>query len=320
MRKDKTIYVAGGGSMVGLAIIRTLTARGFQHVLGGADDPLFTAGGPPDPQDVERRMARMAPSYVIVACGRSRGIAANLREPATILLDNLLLDVPLIRAAHQVGVDKLLYLASSCCYPRDCPQPMRPESIWTGPPEASNHAYSAAKLAALALCQAYVQESNDLFIVGVPATPYGPGDHFDTERSHVAGALLHRLHVACVNGQSQVDLWGSGESRRDFIYADDLAAACVFMLENYDGSAPVNLVAPPDVSVHELARIIAGVVGYEGRLHFDSSRPQGAVIKVLDGSVIAAMGWKPATPLREGLEQTYRYYLRQRGVAVGVSP
>lgn len=302
METHDAIFVAGARTLVGAALVRRLRAGGFRHVV--EDDGDLTH---PDAVDAFFRDHR--PRYVFHAAGRSGGIAANQKFPAELIRDNLLVTTHVLHAAHEHRVEKLLYLASSCSYPRLCPQPMAVEHLMTGPLEPTNAAYATAKLAGIAMCQAYRQQYGDRFIVGIPANPFGPGDDHDPEDAHVIGALIRRVHEARGAGDPGVSIWGSGTPRREFIYVDDLADACVRVMEVYEGETPINLGGAADVSIAELAQMIREVVGYQGELRFDASRPDGMPRKALDGQALAALGWRPRTPLREALAATYHDFL-----------
>ncbi len=302
LRKDASIYVAGGRTLVGAALLRRLRRQGYDPI--SAAEPDLTRA-----DEVHDFFARHRPGYVFVAAGKSGGIAANQRYPADLMLDNLLVSIHVLSAAHRQEVDKLLYLASSCSYPKHCPQPMRVEHLMTGPLEPTNAAYAMAKLAGIQLCRAYRQQYGAPFLVGIPANPFGPGDDFDPRDGHVVGALMRRLHEAKEQDLPAVTVWGSGTPRREFIFADDLADACLFVMEHYDGPEPINLGGGTDLSIRELAGMVREVVGYRGDLEFDRSRPDGMPVKVLDGTTLARLGWRPATPLRDALVATYRAYL-----------
>ncbi len=245
-----------------------------------------------------------------MAAGKSGGILPNQRYPADLMLDNLLVECNVIRVACQHRVKKLLYLASSCCYPRHCPQPMRVESLLTGSLEPTNEAYAVAKIAGIKLCQAYRQQYGANFIIGIPANAFGPGDDFSPEDSHVIAALIRKMHEAKRKDAPTVDIWGTGTPRREFIFADDLADACLFVMQEYDGTEPINLGGGTDLSIGELAQLTKEVVGYEGELHFDTSRPDGMPLKVLDSSPLMAMGWKPETSFEKALSATFEVFVQ----------
>jgi GDP-L-fucose synthase len=304
MWKDANIYVAGGQTLLGAALLRRLARHGCTRLCGPEPD-LQRA------DEVDAFFARARPDFVFLAAGKSGGIAANQKYPADLIHDNLAVAVNVIEACHRHRVCKLLYLASSCSYPRICPQPMRVESLLAGPLEPTNEAYALAKLAGLKMCQAYRQQYGDRFIAGIPANSFGPGDDYSPEDSHVVGALIRRMHEAKCAGQAAVVIWGTGTPRREFLYVDDLADACLFVMEHYDEAEPINLGVGQDVSIRELASLIREVVGYDGDLEFDTSRPDGMPLKSLDGSELARLGWKPRTDLREALAATYQDFLAQ---------
>ena len=304
MQMAASIYVAGAGTLVGAAIRRALQRQGYRNLVGGpAEEPECS-----DAHQVEAFFAHTSPEYVFLAAGKSGGIGANQRFPADLLLDNLLVACHVIRSAYAHGVKKLLYLASSCSYPKHCPQPMRVQSLLTGPLEPTNKAYAIAKLAGIALCQAYRQQYGAPFISGIPANPFGPGDDFSPENAHVIGALMHKMHDAKVRGLRTVEVWGTGAVRREFIFADDLAEACICVMRSYDGQEPINLGSGMDQSIRELAACLAEVVGFDGELRFDASKPDGIPQKILDSSCLRALGWRPKTPFRAALAATYAWF------------
>jgi GDP-L-fucose synthase len=307
-------FVAGDGALVGSAIVRALHERGEREVhgmgalesaaLGPTDEPRAY-----DPHAVADVFRSLKVDRIFLTSGKAHGISENIRFPARVMLENVFLECALLHAAALAKVERLLYVASSCCYPRDCPQPMQPSSIFSGPPEPTNHAYSMAKLAALSLCQAYRKERGARWTTCIPATPFGRRDDFHPERSHVIGALLHRMHTARLEGRSTVIVWGSGAARRDFIFADDLAESCLWLLDRYDDSTPVNVSAYGDRSIRDIAEAIRRVVGFDGTLQFDASKPDGMPVKVLDGTFLEDLGWKPRYLLDEALRLTYAWYL-----------
>lgn len=254
--------------------------------------------------------ARTLPDYVLLAAGKSGGIRANQKYPAELLRNNLLVECHVIHSAYRHGVRKLLYLASSCSYPKHCPQPMRVESLMTGPLEPTNEAYAVAKIAGITLCRAYRQEYGTHFISGIPADAFGPGDDFSPEDSHVVPALIRKMHQAKVLGVESVQVWGTGTPRRECIFAADLADACIFLMREYDGPEPVNLGGGVDLSIKELAELIKDVVGYSGELRFDTSKPDGMPLKVLDSRHLREMGWQSRTPFRSALSATYDWFCR----------
>ncbi len=308
MERTARVFVAGSETIIGSALVRVMRKRGFAHLVGTAvDQPSLT-----DPAQVEAFFARTQPEYVILAGGKSGGIWANQRFPALLMRDNLLKECLVIDAAHRYGVKKLLYLASSCCYPRGCPQPMRVESLMTGPLEPTNEAYGLAKLAGIGLCQAYARQFGARFVAAIPADAFGPGDEFNVEDSHVVPALVRKIHAAKVAGAATVDVWGTGTPRREFLFVDELAAACLLVMDTYDGPGPVNLGGGADLSIAEVAALIKEVVGFSGALRFDTSKPDGMPVKILDSSRLQAMGWRPATSLHDALQVTYDWFLARK--------
>jgi GDP-L-fucose synthase len=297
------IYVAGAGTMIGRAIRRRLVERQFTAVIDRPE---------PDPVDaaaVEEFFGKMRPEYVFLAAGKNAGIGGNTARPADLMIDNLLVAGHVIPAASRFGVRKLLYLASSCAYPKDAPHPLRTASLWTGRLEPTSEAYAVAKLAGVMLCQAFRKQYGAPFIAGIAGDAYGPHDDFSPDDSHVDAGLIRRIDEAKSAGRPYVDVWGSGAPRREFIYVDDLADACVFVMQRYDGAEPINLGVGRDESIGELAAAIREVAGYGGELRFDRTRPDGMPYKGLDSTVLAGLGWTPQWTLRRGLEETYRWYL-----------
>jgi GDP-L-fucose synthase len=305
VEKDARIYVAGGQTLIGSALLYRLDEAGYTNVVGGLDEPPLT-----NSLQVEAFFATTRPEYVFMAAGRSGGIAANQRYPAELMRDNLLVATNVIHSAHRARVRKLLYLASSCCYPRLAPQPLAEESLLTGPLEPTNEAYALAKLAGIKLCQAYRQQYNSPFISAIPANAFGPGDDFSLEESHVIAALLCKMHAAKIHGHEKVQVWGSGTPRREFIYVRDLADACLFVMDHYDGAEPINLGTGADVSIRALAETVRETVGYRGRLEFDARQPDGMPRKALDSNRLARLGWRPAARFPDALAETYAWFLR----------
>ncbi len=306
MNKQSKIYVAGGETLIGTAILHQLELQGYINIVGkpGQEPDLTNA------TQVQDFFGKTKPDYVFIAAGRSGGIAANQKYPAELMLDNLLVATHVMQSAHQHGVKKLLYLASSCSYPKHTAQPMQVESILTGPLEETNEAYAVAKIAGIKLCQAYQQQYGAAFLSGIPANNFGPGDDFSLEDSHVIGALIRKMYAAKISGAESVEVWGTGSARREFIYGDDLADACLFVMREYNGSNPINIGGGEDVSIKELAELIKEVVGYSGKLHFDISKPDGMPLKALDSSQLKKMGWQPKTSFQAGLAATYEWFLQ----------
>ena len=306
MQKDSKIYVSGGRTLIGAAIIRVLKRKGYQHVIGLPEEEFNLT----DAVQVDNFFSKTQPEYVFIAAGKSGGIQANLKFPAELMLDNLLVECNVISSAFRHRVKKLLYLASSCIYPRNSPQPIKEENLLTGPLEPTNEAYAIAKIAGAKLCQAYRQQYGVNFIVGIPANAFGPSDDFSIENSHVIPALICKIHEAKTHNAHYVEIWGTGTPRREFIYADDLANACIFAMLNYDGPEPINLGGGTEISIGNLALIIKDVIGFPGELKYDTSRPDGMPIKALDSSKLAKMGWKATTSLQTALLETYKEFLQ----------
>ena len=305
MDQRARIYVAGGRTLTGATLVSRLGAQGFGALVGVGDEE-------PDLGDraaVERFFDSVRPEYVFVAAGRTAGIGGNERFPADLMLDNLLIAGHVIPAAWRSGSKKLLYLSSSCTYPKLAPQPLQPVALWSGPLESTSAAYAVAKLAGTKLCDAYRQQHGARFVTAIAADAYGPGDDFTLENSHVVSALIRRIDQAHRAGSPVVEVWGSGAPRREFIYVDDLADACIFAMRHYDGTDPINLGTGDDTSIAELVGIIREVVGYRGELRFDRTRPDGMPFKGLDSLQLRGMGWRPAWTLRRGVERTYEWFV-----------
>lgn len=288
-------------------LVGRLKASGFIELVGADNNE-------PDLLDrraVDRFFADTRPEYVFVVAGKTAGIEGNQRSPADLMVDNLLVASHVIPAAWQHGVKKLLYLSSSCTYPKSAPHPLAVSSLWTGPLEPTSAAYAVAKLAGLALCDASRRQFGTSFIGAIGADAYGPGDDFDPENSHVVGALVRRLHEAKIAGSASVEVWGSGTPRREFVYVDDLADACIFAMRHYDGAEPINLGTSTSTSIAELAQAVRDVVGYAGELKCDRTKPDGMPFKGLDSGPLRAMGWQPCVDLRTGLNLTYQSFLAQ---------
>jgi GDP-L-fucose synthase len=316
MRTSDGIFVAGADTTIGRAVVRALDRAGRGPILQPTEGDVRLT----DPAAVERFFAERRPRQVIVAAGKSGGIGLNQRIPADLMLDNMLTAANVCGAAARFGVEKLLYLASSCCYPRDCPQPMRIEHLGTGRLEPTSEPYATAKLAGLQLCLASRRQSGANFVAAIPADVFGPDSGFDRESSHVIPSLLVKMHAAKLAGDPEVVLWGTGAPRREFLYADDLGDACVVVMDRYDHAEPINLGGGTELSIKDVAATVAEVVGYRGTLSFDASRPDGMPRKLLDSSVLHGLGWTAATAFRDALEVTYRGFLSRSGKAAGGSP
>lgn len=306
MNRTARIHVAGGRTLLGAALLDRLREAGHGNLVGvGRDEP-----DPADAGQVEDFFGEARPEYVFLAAGRSGGIALNQARPAELMRDNLLATAHVVDAAHRHGVTKLLYLASSCSYPRHAPQPLRVESLLTGPPEPTSVAYATAKLAGWQLCDAYRRQYGCRFVTALPADAFGPHDDFRPDTGHVLPALLRRAHEAKARGEPELIVWGTGTPRREFVFSRDLADACLFVMQRYDGPAPINLGGGANWSIAEAAALVADVVGYRGRLRFDPSKPDGVPLKGLDSGPLRALGWCPATDFRTALAETYAWFLR----------
>jgi GDP-L-fucose synthase len=304
MDKDESIFIAGHRGLVGSAILRKLEVEGFFRLLTRTRAELDLQ----DREAVEKFFAKEKPALVVVAAAKVGGIKVNNDHPVAFLTENLLIQNNLISAAHASGVRKLLFLGSSCIYPKHAPQPIPESALLGGPLEPTNEAYAIAKIAGIKLCQAYAREYGANFISAMPTNLYGPNDNFDLETSHVLAALLRKAHEAKVCGAREIVVWGSGTPRREFLHVDDLATACLFLLENYDSPEIINIGAGLDLTVRELAAMICEVVGFEGELTWDASKPDGTPRKLLDITRIESLGWKPTIPLREGVARTYEWF------------
>jgi GDP-L-fucose synthase len=305
MNPDTRIFVAGGETLIGRALIDLLRAEGYSHLVGVADEPELT-----DAEMTTAFFADTRPEVVFHCAGLSGGIGLNRAKPVELMRDNLLGTVSVFEAAKRFGVAKLVYLASSCAYPKHAPQPIQVESLGTGPMEPTSEAYSTAKFAGWKLCEAYRREYGCRFVTGIPANAFGPHDDFSPDGGHVIPALMRRAHDAKLHGDAELVVWGSGTPRREFVYARDLARACVFVAEHYDGEAPINLGGGTDLGIADVARAVCEVVGFQGRLRFDTTKPDGAPLKALDSGPLLRMGWRPKTDFRAALEETYHWFLQ----------
>lgn len=302
----KRIFIAGHRGMVGSALVRRL-ANEPCDVLTATRAKLDLT----DTTAVDAWIAQEKPDAMIVAAAKVGGIHANDSQPADFLYDNLMIEANLIHAAHRHGVEKLLFLGSTCIYPKLAPQPLKEEYLLTGPLEPTNEWYAIAKIAGIKLCQAYRKQHGADFISAQPTNLYGPGDNYDLNNSHVLPALLRKFHEAKENGDPSVTLWGSGTPLREFLHVDDLADALVFLLQNYSGDVPLNVGSGSEVSIRELAEEIAKVVGYEAELVFDSTKPDGTPRKQVDSTRLHELGWNGARSLTQGLQDTYQSYLEE---------
>jgi GDP-L-fucose synthase len=304
MNKDDSVFVAGHRGLVGGAILRRLEREGCTHLLTRTRAELDLRSQ----AAVEAFFAEQRPAYVFLAAAKVGGILANSSAPADFIRDNLQIQSNVIDSAYRHGCRKLLFLGSSCIYPKLAPQPMREDYLLTGPLEPTNEWYAIAKIAGLKMCQAYRQQYDFDAICLMPTNLYGPGDNFDLQSSHVLPALIRKFHEARERGDAQAIVWGSGTPRREFLHVDDLADACVYLIRRYSDVEPVNVGWGEDVSIRELAQMVREVVGFGGELVFDSTKPDGTPRKLLDTSRLRALGWTPRINLREGIAQTYQWF------------
>lgn len=311
MDSDARIFVAGHRGLVGGAIVRRLQADDFTNLLLAGRDRLDLT----DQAAVERFFQDERPEYVFLAAAKVGGIHANDTYPAEFIRDNLAIQTNVIHSAWRAGVKKLCFLGSSCIYPKLAAQPMNEDALLTGPLEPTNEWYAIAKIAGIKMCQAYRRQYGFDAISLMPTNLYGPGDNFDLQNSHVLPALLRRFHEARLAAAPEVVIWGTGSPRREFLYVDDLADAAMFLMQHYSGERHINVGVGEDLTIAELARLVADVVGYPGRIVNDTSRPDGTPRKLLDVSRLRALGWRARTPLREGIEQTYAWFLRNHDKA-----
>ena len=307
MQKIDRIFAAGHRGLAGGAILRELQGAGYSHLLVRSSQELNLR----DRAATRAFFEKERPQIVILAAAKVGGIKANNDFPVEFLLWNLQIQNNVIEAAADFGVAKLLFLGSSCVYPKFAKQPIAESELLRSSLEPTNEAYSIAKIAGIKLCQAYAREFGKKFICAMPTNLYGPGDNFDLENSHVFAALLRKAHDAKVSGAEELVVWGTGAPRRELLHADDLAGACRFLLENYEDPALINVGCGDDVTIRELAETIGDVVGFRGALRFDTSKPDGTPRKLLDSSRLRALGWAPRIGLREGIRQTYEWYLRE---------
>jgi len=306
IQKSDKIFVAGHRGMVGSALVRALEAGGFNNLIKRDRSELDLA----DAAAVANCFAKERPTIVIFAAAKVGGIKANNDQPVEFLLENLRIQNDVIAAAHDNGSRKLLFLGSSCIYPKLAPQPIPESALLSGPLEPTNEAYAIAKIAGVKLCQAFSREYGDNFISAMPTNLYGPNDNFDLETSHVLAALLRKAHEAKKSGARELVVWGTGTPRREFLHVDDCASACLFLLEKYDSPEIINVGCGEDISVRELAELICDVVGFDGELAWDETKPDGTPRKLLDVSKLRALGWTPTIPLRDGIARTYDWFLK----------
>jgi GDP-L-fucose synthase len=305
MEKNSSIYIAGHGGMVGSAIMRKLMECGYRNIITRASKELDLRRQ----QDVENFFAGNHIEYVFLAAARVGGILANSMYPADFMYDNMMIEMNVIRAAYENGIKKLLFIGSSCIYPRSAPQPIKENCLLSSELEKTNEAYALAKICGLKYCEYLNRQYGTDYIAVMPTNLYGPNDNYHPENSHVLPALLRRIHEAKEAGLKKVVIWGTGKPFREFMYAEDLADACIFLMNNYSGSEPVNIGTGKEISIHDLALTIRKIVGYEGEIVFDESKPDGTPRKLLDVSSLKKIGWRYKTELEDGIRLTYADFL-----------
>lgn len=303
--RSARIFITGHRGMVGSAITRYLKSKGFSNLLLASRQELDLKSQ----AQVNEWFAKNRPEYVFHVAGTVGGILANSTRPAEFLYDNIMLQANVLEASQKNGVKKLLYLGSSCIYPRDCPQPIKEEYLLTGPLEQTNYAYALAKISGVKACQAYRQQYGSDFISAMPTNLYGTGDNFDLKNSHVLPALMRKFHEAKQRGDSHVSIWGTGSARREFLHVDDLAAACFYLMEHYSDPETINVGTGEDVTIKQLAMTVGSIVYPEAQLQFDTSKPDGTPRKLLDISRLAKLGWTASISLEDGIRSTYRWFL-----------
>ncbi|KHG33840.1 GDP-L-fucose synthase [Sulfurospirillum sp. MES] len=319
MNKTSKIYVAGHRGLVGSAIVKSLTAKGYTNIIGKTHGELDLTCQ----KDVQEFFEKEKPEYVFLAAAKVGGIVANNTYRADFIYENLAVQNNVIYQSYVHGVKKLLFLGSTCIYPKNAPQPMKEDSLLTSELEYTNEPYAIAKIAGIKMCESYNLQYGTNFISVMPTNLYGPNDNFDLETSHVLPALIRKIHEAKVNHDKEVEIWGSGKPRREFLYSEDMADACVFLMENVDfkdligdkkeiRNTHINIGTGEDISIQELAELIQKIVGYEGKLVYNTSKPDGTMLKRTDPSKLNALGWKHKMELEEGIKKAYAWFLKQR--------
>jgi GDP-L-fucose synthase len=316
MRLGDRIFVAGHRGLVGSAIVRRLEASGYGGLIVRSREELDLRRQ----DEVERFFAVARPAYVFTAAARVGGILANDTYRADFLRDNLLIEANVIDAAYRNGAEKLLFLGSSCVYPRQAPQPLREEYLLTGALEPTNQAYALAKIVGIEMVDAYRRQHGMRGICVMPTNLYGPNDDFDSPNSHVLPALIRRFHHGKAERAREVVVWGTGTARREFLHVDDLAAACVLLMESYEGAQLLNVGVGEDLTIHEVAEMVKDVVGFDGSIRFDGTKPDGTPRKLLDVSRIHSLGWRARIPLRQGIEATYAWFLERLRASAAAAP
>lgn len=307
--KNAKIYVAGHTGLFGSAIVRALKRNEYTNILTRTHDELDLTDGAATKSLFEKE----CPEYVFMAAALVGGIQANNSHMADFAMENLLMTCNVLRSAHETGVKKLLYLGSSCIYPRESPQPVKEEYLLTGLPEPTNEGYAIAKIAGVRMCDYYKRQYGDNFISCIPANVYGENDDLDQKSSHVIPALIQRFHEAKQKDLPYVEIWGSGSAQREFMYIDDAAEACLFVMEKYEGPGTVNIGMGETTSIRDLAEMIRDIVGYQGEIRYDTTKPDGMPRRLLDSAKMTKLGWKPSIQLKDGLQMAYRWYLQKTG-------
>jgi len=315
MEKNSKIFVAGHRGMVGSAIVRRLTSAGYHNIVTRRSSEVDLR----DQASVRNLFDKEKPEYVFLAAAKVGGILANKNFKADFIYDNLMIQENVIHASYENNVRKLLFLGSSCIYPRMAPQPIKEDYLLSGPLEPTNDAYAIAKIAGIYTCQAYWAQHGCRFISLMPTNLYGPNDNYDLETAHVLPALLMKFYHAVLDGKDKVTVWGTGTPRREFLHVDDLADACLFLMLNYEKPDPVNVGTGTDLSIHELANLIAKVVGFKGHVVFDATKPDGTPRKLLDGSQLAAMGWRHQISLEQGIRSVFNSEIKEKALSASRS-
>jgi GDP-L-fucose synthase len=308
MEKNSKIYVAGHSGLVGSAIVRRLRRLGYENLVFRTSEELDLERQ----ERVEAFFDQERPEYVFLAAAKVGGIWANSTYPAEFIYNNLMIETNIVHASYLFRTKRLLFLGSSCIYPKKCPQPMKEVYLLSGHLEPTNEPYAVAKIAGIKLCQAYNRQYGTRFISIMPTNLYGPGDNFDLKTSHVLPALIRKFHEAKTNSDRSVEIWGTGAPRREFLYVDDLADACLFLMNHYEEDDIINVGVGKDQSILELAEMVGEIVGFEGDLRFDPTQPDGTPLKLLDVSRLTGLGWQARTPLREGIKRAYQWYCDQQ--------
>jgi GDP-L-fucose synthase len=307
METDSRIYIAGHKGLVGSAIVRKLQSEGYSNLVLRSHQDLDLMRQ----AEVEAYFQEERPEYVFLAAAKVGGILANNTFPAEFIYQNLLVESNVIHSAHDAGVKKLLFLGSSCIYPRDCPQPMKEEYLLSGKLEPTNEPYAIAKIAGIKMCQSYNRQYGSKFVSVMPTNVYGPEDNFDLETSHALPALIRKFHDAKMEGNNVVTVWGSGTPRREFLHVDDLADACLFIMKHYDENEMINIGVGKDITISELSELIKQIVEFNGEIRYDNSKPDGTPRKLLAVSRLDSLGWRSRISLREGIENTYKWYVKE---------